>query len=134
MTFRSFPKTGKPKYGNVRSLCALGHSHRSQLESSVCALLQRRVSEGELRDLTAEVRVLICGDQGHLCDSKQKIESIVDFRATVISTGEPLYIEAKGFEAPGWPLKRRLWIHNRTERLEIWRGSAKNPKLDEVIH
>ena len=141
MSLRTFAKrfAGKKtkqddKYQNTRMLCTLNHSHRSKLESALCEMLRLRELAGEIRELTAEVRVLICGPEGHECDHKRKIESIVDFRAIDVKTGEYIFFEAKGFLAPTWPIKRRLWMHNRSERLEIYKGRHPYPKLDEVIN
>lgn len=131
---RRFTKKSEPKYQNKSSLCSLNHSHRSKLESALCEALRLRERAGEISDLQAEVRVFICGPEGHECDHKRKIESIVDFRWKNRATGEWEYGEAKGYVAPAWPLKRRLWLHYRTERLEVWKGDYRRPTLDEVLN
>lgn len=141
MSLRRFAQRYAPKkkapaaeYNNETSLCVLGHSHRSKLEAAVCHMLLLRFKAGEIDQIQAEVRVLICGPEGHECNHRQRIESIVDFSYRDIKTGLVCFAEAKGFESPKWPIKKRLWIHNRIERLEIWKGSWSRLRLDEVIN
>ena len=133
MAFWGKKRSGQ-KYNNESSLCALGHSHRSKLESSVCQILQIRERAGEIKILGAEVRCLICGPEGHPCDHKQKIEYIADFQYQDVKTGNVCFAEAKGFVDHKWPIKKRLWIHYRTEKLEIWTGTHLKPVLSEVIN
>lgn len=125
---------GESKYANKSSLCAKGHSHRSKLESSICQMIHLREKAGELEFLGAEVHVVICGPEGHECNHRMKIEYIPDFKCRDLRTGNIIFIEAKGFEAPTWPSKKRLWMHYRTERLEIWKGTYLRPLLHEVIN
>jgi hypothetical protein len=114
----------RAKYGNTRSLCALGHSHRSKLESSVCALIQLREKAGELHLVRAESTVYL---------TAARIAYIVDFECMDLKTKEPLYIEAKGAVTAVFAIKRRLWKHFGPGRLEIWKGDWRHPALDEFI-
>lgn len=120
------------KYGAAAQGCLLGHSHRSKLEAAVCGLLELRRRAGEFRILEVEKHIRICGPEGHDCDGKQKIELVVDFQCTQ-NDGSIFFAEAKGFETSDWRIKRRLWIHHRTERLEIWQGSHTRPFLAETL-
>lgn len=133
--FRSWPKkrSQDAKYGNHRSECVAGHSHRSKLEQAVCQMLHLRMKAGEFVSVQAEVHQLICGPIGHECSHRVKIESVVDFKCTK-PDGGVVFCEAKGqFETPVWRLKRRLWMHWELGHLEIWGGSASNLVCKEVI-
>lgn len=123
------------KYGNEKTVapCAYGFSHRSKLEAAVCQVIHLREKAGEIAHVAHEVHVRICGPEGHECDHKRKIESVVDFEVRDVKTGGRVFIESKGFASPVWPIKLRLWRHYRTERLEIWGGSWQRPRLQEVI-
>ncbi len=118
------------KYGNKRTPCGQGHSHRSGLESSVCDMLELRKKAGEFTEVEIEKHVKICGKPGHACASK--IESVVDFRCTR-SDGSLLYVEAKGMATDLWGAKKRLWAHYGPAPLEIWVGNSKGLKLQEVL-
>ena len=134
MTYPRFPKRmdGSNKYGNKSSLCAAGHSHRSMLESSVCAILHMRLKSKEFVLIEAEVRIPVCGKPGHSCKHNEIIYSIVDFKCTK-PDGGIVWVESKGFETSDWRLKRRLWVHNDVGMLEIWQGSSARPLLHETI-
>lgn len=119
------------KYGNTFSTCKLGHSHRSKLESSVCAILQLREKAGEIRIDQAEDHICLCGPKEHDCPGK--IDYVADFRCTDLATGETFWVEAKGYANDRWPMKKRLYKHYGPGRLEIWRGTATRPFLDETI-
>ena len=112
------------KYGNKRSTCDLGHSHRSKLESAVCAILQWREKAGEIRIVQAEKHIYL---------SRAKIVYIVDWECEELKTGDALFVEAKGYEDPKWPIKLKLWRVYGPGKLEIWKGSHKKPYLDEVV-
>lgn len=111
-----------------------GYSFGSKLEAAVYQLLKYREIEGSINNLQTQKHVLICGSEGHECNHKMKIESVVDFCFIDTKTGQICYAEAKGFPSPQWPIKLRLWRHYRTEPLEIWKGSWQRPYLDEVIN
>lgn len=112
------------KMGNERSTCALGHSHRSKLESSVCQIIQLREKAGELTLLQVEDHVYL---------TAARIGYVPDFKCLDKSTGEFLWIEAKGFANDRWPMKKKLWKHYGPGPLEIWMGHHGNPKLVETI-
>lgn len=115
---------GKAKYSNKASVCQLGHSHRSGLETSVCAMLQRREREHEI--VLEQVE-----DHVYLTDAR--ILYIPDFRCRNVKTCLSFYVEAKGFETPEWRIKRRLYQHYGRHPLEIWMGTAARPFLKEII-
>lgn len=129
---RRFKSSQDAKYSNTHQGCTLGHSHRSRLESSVCQLLQLRQKAGEIATIEVEKHMKVCGPIGHECSHATKVELVIDFRLTR-PDGTVFYAEAKGFEDPKYPLKRRLWIHNGIGELEIWKGRWSKPYLDEVI-
>lgn len=124
MTFFKRKRGQDAKMGNTRSLCALGHSHRSKLESSVCQIIQLREKAGELKLLQVE-------DHVHLTDAA--ILYIPDFKVQDIASGEVFWIEAKGFADQKWPLKKKLWKFYGPGNLEIWKGDYRRPVLDEVV-
>lgn len=104
----------------------------SKLEASVYTILQSRKNAGEISEIQVQDHVLICGPQGHECNSKKKIEYIADFKCTR-PDGTTFHVEAKGFANERWPMKRRLWMHNGPGRLEIYKGSHLRPYLEETI-
>lgn len=112
------------KMGNARMTCALGHSHRSKLEGSVCQILQLRAKAGEIEILQVE-------DHIHL--SAARIGYVADFKCKYVKTGEEFWVEAKGFANDRWPMKKKLYKFYGPGPLEIWVGSHLNPRLDEVI-
>ena len=120
--FRKKPE----KYGNekVTDLCQYGYSHRSKLERAVCNLIWFREKAGELKHLQHEDHVLM---------TLAEIGYIADFRCLDQKTGETILIEAKGFQSPTWPIKKRLYKWYGEYKLEIWTGTWRNPVLTEVI-
>lgn len=117
-------KSGQSKkMGNHWTDCRDGHQHRSKLEASVCALLHLRKRKGEFTDIKIE-------DHLHLTNAK--IGYIVDFRCTK-RDGTFLWVEAKGYPNDTWPIKKKLWKIYGPGVLEIWKGTALKPYLDEVV-
>lgn len=112
------------KYGAQRTLCQLNHSHRSKLEASVCQLIQ-------LREIAGELKITQIEDHVYLSDAE--ILYIPDFRCQDPTTYENFWIEAKGFETARWPIIKKLWRVYGPGRLEIWKGTANKPHLDEII-
>lgn len=115
---------GKERYGNVRQECTLGHAHRSKLESAVCAMIGLREKAGEIELIKAESHVYL---------TKARICYIPDFECLDLRTGKPLYVEAKGYSNDRFPIIKKLWAHYGPAPLEIWRGTASRPFLDEII-
>ncbi len=107
--------------GNRHGTCRLGHSHRSQLEISVCAMIGKR----------KDIRLLQVED--HIYLTRARILYIPDFRCEDVETLEPIWIEAKGFEAPTWRIKRRLWKSYGPGPLLVYKGSAARPILHETL-
>lgn len=122
MTF--WKKKAPAKYGNTSSLCTLGHSHRSKLESSVCGILALRQKAGELELVQVDDHVYL---------SRARILYVSDFKCKDSKTGDFFHVEAKGFETPEWKIKKRLWKYYGPGILEIWMGS-RNPTLVETIY
>jgi hypothetical protein len=109
------------KYGAQRSKCTLGHSHRSKLESSVCAIIGK---DPDLELVQAEEHVYL---------SDAEILYIADFKVRRLSTGLMHRVEAKGYESPTWPIKKKLYKTYGELPLHIYKGSYTRPFLDEVI-
>lgn len=109
-----------------------GISFSSKLEAAVYTMLVSRKNAGEIKYIQVQDHVLICGPEGHDCDSKCKIEYIADFKCTRPDETH-FFVEAKGFANEIWPMKRRLYMHYGPAPLEIWKGTHKRPYLDEVI-
>lgn len=125
MAWNRFPKKKgqDAKMGNERSTCALGHSHRSKLESAVCQILQLRQKAGELEIVQVE-------DHVYLTDAR--IGYVPDFKCRYPS-GEIFWVEAKGFENDRWPMKKKLWKFYGPGALEIWKGTWRKPTLVETV-
>lgn len=117
-------KGSTEKIGNIPTLCALGHSHRSKLESSVCQVLQLRQKAGEL---------ILEQIEDHVYLTLARIGYIPDFRCRDTKTGAVFWVEAKGYPNDTWPIKKKLWRFYGPGPLEIWMGSHLNPTLSEVI-
>lgn len=111
------------RYGNTQTTCALGHSHRSLLEGSVCQILQLRQKAGELEILQVEDHVLI--SDWYLY--------VADFKCRDKKTGEHFWVEAKGFANDRWPSTKKGWKHAGPGILEVWRGTHERPALSEVL-
>jgi hypothetical protein len=114
----------EPKYRNESSLCSKGHSHRSKLESAVCAIIQLREKAGELELLQVEDHIQLSGWYTY----------VVDFRCRDLKTGEEFWIEAKGSGDKRWPSTRKGWKHSGPGKLEVWKGDHWRPILVETIY
>jgi hypothetical protein len=82
-----------------------------------------RVKAGEIKSIQHE-------DHIYLTDAR--IGYVPDFRCEAIN-GESFWVEAKGYEAPVWPLKKKLWRFYGPGLLEIWGGTHSNPRLIETV-
>jgi hypothetical protein len=134
----------KSKFGNKTSVvCQLRHSHDSKLESAVCGLLYLRWRAGEIGThideyggkqpcIWPQYRMRVCGPRDHECTHKTEVIYVADFRC-LDEDGKEFFVEPKGMETAVWRIKRRLWIHHKIGRLEIWGGSYHAPVLVEVI-
>lgn len=101
-----------------------GYRFDSKLEASVYQLLKLREKSGELK---------IKQHQKHIYLSEARVIYIPDFECVDVASGAIFYVEAKGFESPRWPTVKKLWKFFGPGRLEIWKGTYKNPKLVETI-
>lgn len=109
-----------------------GRSFSSKLEASVYALLKLRLLAGEISEIQCQDHVRVCGPFGHECYTNCKVELVVDFKCTR-PDGTSFWVEAKGVRMPEYQIKRRLWMHYKIGRLEVWMGSFIRPTLAEVI-
>jgi hypothetical protein len=101
-----------------------GHSFQSKLEAAVYQILK-------LRERAGEIKVLQTQDHVYLSDAR--IGYIPDFKCLDLKTNEEFWVEAKGYEAPVWPIKKKLYKSYGPGKLEIWKGSYIKPFLDETI-
>src|SRR5271165_2940629 len=86
------------KFGNdISSLCALGHSHASKLETAVCQMIQLREKAGEIKLVQIQCKVYL---------TRANLGYIPDFKC-VDNTGQIQFWEAKGFEDQLWPWKKK---------------------------
>lgn len=114
---------GASKYGATRVKQA-GYSFASKLEAATHQLLKLLEAAGEITVDQVQASV-------HLTDARILYKP--DFKITDLSTGEPVWVEAKGFETPEWRIKKRLWEHYGPGDLQIYRSSSSGPKLTEVV-
>lgn len=116
------PFRKKGKYGAQK--CSLdGYSFASKLEASVYQILKFRMLAGEFEKIQV---------QDHVYLSAAEIPYIADFKC-ILADGSYFYCEAKGFEAPVWPIKKRLYKAYGLVPLEIWKGTYQKPFLFETI-
>ncbi len=111
------------KYKNIK-VSLDGYSFSSKLEASVFTMIKMREVNGELKLLQV---------QDHIYLTKARILYIPDFKCLDIKTNKEIWIEAKGMQAPTWPIKKKLWKFYGPGVLEVWRGSHLRPFLDETI-
>lgn len=96
----------------------------SKLEAALYQLLLLREKAGEIRDIETQVTVYL---------SPMRFMYRPDFRFVDVATGEQVYAESKGFETVQWKRNYRTWKVCGPGKLEIWKGSYRNPKLVEVV-
>lgn len=116
-------KDQKKKYGNEKTELD-GYSFGSMLEASIYQMLKYRALAHELT---------IDQVQDHVHLSLARILYVPDFKCMSLTTHEPFWVEAKGFEAPRWPTIKKLWKFYGPGPLEIWKGDHRNPRLVETI-
>jgi len=117
-----FPSKGS-KYGATK-VSLDGFSFASKLEASVYAQLK-------LMEKVGQLKILQCQDHIFLTDAR--IEYIPDFKCLDLKTTDVYWVEAKGYESPTWPIKKRLWKHFGPGRLQIWKGTYLRPAIAEEI-
>jgi len=118
---------GKRKRPKAHRTTVDGINFPSRLEAAVYSVMKIRVGGGELKDLRLQHRVT-------LEDKIGRQNWKVDFSATVVTTGETLWVEAKGnLRDRRFIRNRSLWKKNGPGKLEVWSGSYKWPTLVETI-
>lgn len=100
----------------------LGKHKGSQLELSVLALYRIRERAGEISNLRHQ----------HTAPIVAGINWRLDF--SFIKDGIEWFGEAKGFQTETYVLKKKLWVVFGKAPIEIWRGTATKPYLDEIIY
>lgn len=120
----------KNKFGAI-SVTRGGKKFPSRLEAAVYDILVLREKSGEISKIACQYDLLLkkkcseCGDG--------PVRWKVDFSFIDNRSGERCFAEAKGVEGPAYRLRKKLFKRNRPGRLEVWKGTWKNPKLVEVI-
>lgn len=99
----------------------------SKLEASVYQTLLLRVEAGEIRDIRRQHQLRFpCGVGWKL-----------DFSFVECATGDTVYCEAKGAEVETYRLKKTMYggcpYLESAGKLEIWKGTHRNPVLVETI-
>jgi hypothetical protein len=119
MFYRRFKKDGSSqKMGNTK-VTHHGMSFASKLEAAVYDLITGMDGVTDIKQ------------QVHVYMTDARIGYIPDF--SFILNGELCFAEAKGFETDVFKIKKRLWKHYGAGKLYIYKGSYKNPKLDEIV-
>lgn len=113
----------KHKFGAKRTEHA-GISFASKFEAHIYSILKLREKAGEIRILKI---------QDHVKLTEAEILYIPDFKCEYVSSGEIFWSEAKGFETPEWKIKKKLWLYYGPGKLEIYTGSVKYFKREEII-
>lgn len=101
-----------------------GYSFQSKLEAAVYEYLKARKDAGEIEILQV---------QDHIYLTDARVPYIADFKCLDVHKNEEFWVEAKGYESPVWPTKKKLYRFYGPGRLEIYKGTYKNPILDEII-
>lgn len=123
----------KPKAHKYRAQKTLigGHEFPSKLEASVYSILLLRERAGEVTDIKRQQAVRL-KEKCSMCGAGPVVWK-VDFSAINSKTGELFFVEAKGEETGDYIKRKKLWKADPPYRLEIWKGSWRNPVLTEVI-
>lgn len=102
-------------YRKVQKITLDGFKFDSKAEVQFYLWLKARVQAKEILDIRKQVKVeLLPGDRKH------RIDYYVDFAFTIASTNQQEYNEVKGFQAPAWKLKLKLWRHFGPGVLKIY--------------
>lgn len=109
----------RSKYGAVKT-----GGLASKLEFSVLELLKLREKAKEIKNIQLQQSVSL---------TRAKIMYKADFSYEDKETGKTVWVEAKGFAADTWRLKKRLWACYGPGKLEIYTGTYKKPILSETI-
>ena len=115
-------KQRKTNKYNAKVAKAGGRRFDSEFECSVYAVLQRQERVGEITNLRHQHQVRFT-DAG--------ITWRLDFSFT--RDGAQWFAEAKGLETEAYLIKKKLWRVYGIGPLEIWRGTAANPRHTETI-
>lgn len=115
---------GKAKTHNNVKTERHGLSFSSKLEAAVYDYLKAREQAGEIKVLQT---------QDHIYLTNAEILYIADFKCFDVSKNAEFWVEAKGYANERWPMKKKLYKFYGPGPLEIYKGSYKNPILDEII-
>lgn len=115
---------GKRNKYNATKVSYDNFSFASKLEASVYTMLKSRENAGEIK---------IIQHQDHVYLTKARIHYIPDFKCLDVKTNAIFWVEAKGYEDPKWPMKKKLWKFYGPGTLEIYKGTHLRPFIDEII-
>jgi len=123
-------KKKRHKFNAIKTIVN-GITFPSKLEASVYSILLLRERAGEIRDIKLQASVVVkekcetCGDG--------PIVWKIDFSFIDCQTEDKVYCEAKGAEVSSYKKRKKIWKSDPPAKLEIWKGSARNPQLVETI-
>lgn len=107
------------KYGATRF-----EGFHSKLEWAVHQHLILRQKLGEISQILKQQTVLM---------TEAKIKAIIDFSYKDETSGDTVYVEAKGMNTASWSIKKKLWKFYGPGKLEIFKGTYQRPKLKEIV-
>lgn len=116
------------RFGNNKYRAKRTEGFPSKLEAAVYYKLLEREKVGAIKNIKRQQQVVLQGGP-----RETRITWRIDFSFEISDTGELCYAEAKGIENADYKIKLKLFRANPPGRLEIWRGSYKNPKLVEIV-
>lgn len=122
MSYAKFLRNSKERYGNTK-VSYDGYSFASKLEAAIYQILKLRMHAGEIKSIQC---------QDHIYLTLARIEYQPDFKC-IDANGEVFHVEAKGYANDKWPMKKKLWKYYGPNKLEIWMGTHRSPKLVETI-
>ncbi len=104
------------KFGAIRQVCNLGHSHPSKAEATHCWALQAQLKANLIKDLKYEPKFPLDVNDELICVHKPDFGY---FRKEMECKSEKLKIyteqwiqcvdEVKGFQTPDWKIKSKLF-------------------------
>lgn len=121
MTTLGFPKRNKFSAVKIKDGA---RTYDSKLEAAVGQILHLREKAKEISDIKHQVVV-------HL--TRAQISYRADYSFFDVKTKSTVHVEAKGVEGERWRVIKNLWKFYGPTVLEIWKGTAANPLLAEVI-
>lgn len=99
---------GRNKYGAKKTNCQHGHTHDSKREAVTCNQLYLRLQAGDITDLVQQPQFWFAIDGKPLKHRNgRRVGYQGDF--SFIENGRKVVVDAKGFAARDWPLRRAIF-------------------------